>query len=352
MAEERKKGWLERRIGPTINWLDRKMNPEKFPSEIIPFQGFPENNFKEFMKGLKNTSGVMSEPTNRLYHTWAEAGPFVKSFRRENNAPISWAREIQKKKDQQQYANYKNTRLLAGDVEPGQLNILQRGERKAKELQPWNVRLAAEAKMKSPNYFSNSSYPMPYWSRALNAPKSYAAETSPSGNWGPLPEAVLPSKIAPGIPEFKPPVSNQPVSPLVKKEPIVGKFVPRFQGVGSIPILPFKKEPIKGTNIKSNDALSAARKLKPAEFVNVSDVKRLQMKLNAAGANLKVDGDWGPETQAAYQKYQSNLTAVKPTESTLTMGQIEPTSFLDQFTRNLSLIDTSKRFTPQTKVKL
>ena len=34
-----------------------------------------------------------------------------------------------------------------------------------------------------------------------------------------------------------------------------------------------------------------------------SDVKKLQQELNRKGANLKIDGIWGPKTQAAYEKY-------------------------------------------------
>lgn len=43
-----------------------------------------------------------------------------------------------------------------------------------------------------------------------------------------------------------------------------------------------------------------------------SDVKKLQQELNRKGANLKVDGIWGPKTQAAYEKYGVKAAVAKP----------------------------------------
>lgn len=43
-----------------------------------------------------------------------------------------------------------------------------------------------------------------------------------------------------------------------------------------------------------------------------SGVKKLQQELNRKGANLKVDGIWGPKTQAAYEKYGVKAAAAKP----------------------------------------
>lgn len=36
----------------------------------------------------------------------------------------------------------------------------------------------------------------------------------------------------------------------------------------------------------------------------MNDIKQVQAALNAAGADLKVDGVWGPKTQAAFEKYR------------------------------------------------
>ena len=43
-----------------------------------------------------------------------------------------------------------------------------------------------------------------------------------------------------------------------------------------------------------------------------SGVKKLQQELNRKGANLKVDGIWGPKTQAAYEKYGVKAAVAKP----------------------------------------
>ena len=43
-----------------------------------------------------------------------------------------------------------------------------------------------------------------------------------------------------------------------------------------------------------------------------SGVKKLQQGLNRKGANLKVDGIWGPKTQAAYEKYGVKAAVAKP----------------------------------------
>ncbi|MFZ5975200.1 MAG: peptidoglycan-binding domain-containing protein [Bacillota bacterium] len=48
-----------------------------------------------------------------------------------------------------------------------------------------------------------------------------------------------------------------------------------------------------------------------------ADVKKLQQQLNAYGAGLKVDGIWGPKTQAAYQKYGSKLSSSKTTSTAI-----------------------------------
>jgi len=40
-----------------------------------------------------------------------------------------------------------------------------------------------------------------------------------------------------------------------------------------------------------------------------SEVKKLQKTLNSQGAGLKVDGVWGPKTQAAVEKYGTKAAA-------------------------------------------
>jgi hypothetical protein len=44
----------------------------------------------------------------------------------------------------------------------------------------------------------------------------------------------------------------------------------------------------------------------PSGVASSEDVKAFQHGLNSAGASLKVDGVWGPKTQAAYESYLSN----------------------------------------------
>lgn len=53
------------------------------------------------------------------------------------------------------------------------------------------------------------------------------------------------------------------------------------------------------------------------------DVKKTQQALNAAGANLKLDGVWGPKTQAAYDKYKDVAFYSGQTDAGKTYGIVD-----------------------------
>ncbi|OQB25862.1 MAG: hypothetical protein BWY11_00138 [Firmicutes bacterium ADurb.Bin182] len=50
----------------------------------------------------------------------------------------------------------------------------------------------------------------------------------------------------------------------------------------------------------------------PPGVASKEDVLRFQRQLNAAGADLKTDGIWGPKTQAAYERMQSQTMGLMP----------------------------------------
>lgn len=91
-------------------------------------------------------------------------------------------------------------------------------------------------------------------------------------------------------------------------------------------------------NYYSKGYQSAANK---AGATDTASVKKIQQQLNAAGANITVDGIWGANTQAAYTQFGSNLTSGGSTKTVSSEATTSSTSTANPYLSQLEALVTS-----------